>query len=243
MSDADDFVVDGRQRRARGARRSGSRTIRSPCSSTTAASSAAIHRRAQASRRTLRHPHRPAAGHRRHLGASRRDRRRFRRRSAATSSIRSNAIAPSASRGWHRSRRSTRVAAMISAFETPFSVAVVISARPIDTTEPTARRPATPILDSGAAVHVIALRAGRQVRQPTRSRRTRPASPARGSDPRSVHHHLHAGVVADRARQPGRSAGHRDHDRLSGSADTAARDVRVGIRIPGARVRGLGVSK
>lgn len=151
-------------------------------------------------------------------------------------------VAPSASPRLAPLAAVTKVAAMISAFETPFSVAVVISVRPIDTTEPTLSDRLTPILDSGAAVHVVALRAAsgsaadgiatpdllRQIADQTRGQYITIYTPA--SLPIALD------GLADRL------ASEIMIDYLV-PADTAARDVRVGIRIPGARVRGLGVSK
>jgi hypothetical protein len=135
----------------------------------------------------------------------------------------------------------TRAAEMISEFDTPFSVVVVISARPVDATEPTPSERLTPILDSGAAVHVIALRSNgaaldpgqppdllRQVADQTRGQYVTiytAASLTIALD--SLADRLATEIMIDYLVPP----------------DTAPRDARIGIRIPGARVRGLGVSK
>lgn len=135
----------------------------------------------------------------------------------------------------------TKAAEMISEFETPFSVVVVISARPVDATEPTPSERLAPILDSGAAVHVIALRAAtsstgdlppidllRQLADQTRGQYITIYTPASFS--------IALDSLADRL------ATEVMIDYLV-PADTTPHDVRIGIRIPGARVRGLGVSK
>jgi hypothetical protein len=136
----------------------------------------------------------------------------------------------------------TRVAEMLSGFATPFSVVVVISARPIDAAEPTPSDRLAPILESGAAVHVIALRPAttaptdltpasdllRQLADQTRGQYVTIYTPA--SFPIALD------TLADRL------AAEMMIDYMV-PADTAPRDVRIGIRVPGARVRGLGVSK
>jgi hypothetical protein len=136
----------------------------------------------------------------------------------------------------------TRAAEMISASEAPFSVVVVISARSVDATEPTPSDRLTPIIDSGAAVHVIALRTAvsstgdrnpppdllRQLAEQTRGQYVTIYTPT--SFPialDSLADRLATEVMIDYLVPP----------------DTEPRDVRIGIRIPGAKVRGLGVSK
>jgi hypothetical protein len=135
----------------------------------------------------------------------------------------------------------TRAAELISDFAAPFSVVVVISARTVDATEPTPSDRLAPILESGAAVHVIALRTVatttgeppstdllRQLADQTRGRYVTVYTPA--SLPIALDN------LADRL------ATEIMIDYLV-PIDSTPRDVRVGIRIPGARVTGLGVSK
>ena len=131
---------------------------------------------------------------------------------------------------------------MISAFETPFSVVVVISARPVDATEPTPSDRLTPILESGAAVHVIALRAASssaadRIATPDLLRQL--ADQTRGQ---YVTIYTSASLPIALDSLADRLATEIMIDYLV-PAESAPRDVRVGIRIPGARVRGLGVSK
>jgi hypothetical protein len=150
-------------------------------------------------------------------------------------------VLPSASERLAPLAAVTKAAEMISEFAAPFSVVVVISARAVDATEPTPSDRLAPILDSGAAVHVIALRTGptasgslpsidllRQLADQTRGRYVTIYTPA--SLPIALD------SLADRL------ATEIMIDYLV-PIDSAPRDVRVGIRIPGARVTGLGVSK
>jgi hypothetical protein len=117
----------------------------------------------------------------------------------------------------------------------------VISARAVDAAEPTPSDRLAPILESGAAVHVIALRSEpsaignppstdllRQLADQTRGRYVTVYTPA--SLPIALDN------LADRL------AAEIMIDYLV-PVDSTPRDVRVGIRIPGARVTGLGVSK
>jgi hypothetical protein len=151
-------------------------------------------------------------------------------------------LAPSASDRLAPLAAVTRAAELISAFEAPFAVVVVISARPVDAADPTPADRLTPILDSGAAVHVIALRAAtsaaaerttpsdllRQVADQTRGQYVTIYTPA--SFPIALDRladRLATEIMIDYLVPP----------------DTEPRDVRIGIRVPGATVRGLGVSK
>jgi hypothetical protein len=135
----------------------------------------------------------------------------------------------------------TKAAEMILEFETPFSVVVVISARPIDAAEPTPSDRLAPILESGAAVHVIALRAA------TNSAGDRPSADLlRQLADQTRGQYITIYTTASLAIALDGLA-----DRLATEimidylvpGDSAPADVRIGIRIPGARVRGLGVSK
>jgi hypothetical protein len=135
----------------------------------------------------------------------------------------------------------TRTAEMISAFETPFSVVVVISARAVDAAESTPADRLTPILESGAAVHVVALRAATgETGNPTPADLLRQLADQTRGQYITIYTPASLSIALDSLA-----------DRLATEimidylvpADTAPRDVRVGIRIVGARVRGLGVSK
>jgi hypothetical protein len=136
----------------------------------------------------------------------------------------------------------TKAAEMISEFDTPFAVVVVISARPIDATEATPSDRLSPILDSGASVHVIALRT-------TTSSTTDPAAPPdllRQLADQTLGQYVTIYTPASFPIALDSLA-----DRLATEImidylvppDSMPRDVRIGIRIPGAKVRGLGVSK
>jgi hypothetical protein len=134
----------------------------------------------------------------------------------------------------------TKAAEMISAFETPFSVVVVLSARPVDATEPTPSERLTPILESGAAVHVIALRTAVNAGQPTPPDLLRQLADQSRGQYVTIYTPASLSIALDSLA-----------DRLATEImidymvppQTTPRDVRIGIRIPGARVRGLGVSK
>lgn len=128
----------------------------------------------------------------------------------------------------------------ISALDTPFSAIVVITATAIDRAENGDGRRLPAILESHAVVHVVALRGG-------------PASPETGP-PADLFK-----VLADQTRGQYTAifnaasftiALDRLADRLSSemmvsvlSTPGAAGDVRVGVKKPGLRVLGLGVSK
>jgi hypothetical protein len=130
-----------------------------------------------------------------------------------------------------------RAGEMIRESESPFSVVVLVSSRPVDASDlPDAER-LSPILESGTAVHVVALRndpspdAGkfdllRTLADQTRGSYVPIYSPASLS------------VALDRLA-----------DRLSTeimigyATPSVDGNARVGIRIPGARVTGLGISK
>ncbi len=133
-----------------------------------------------------------------------------------------------------------QAARMIAETAAPFSVVVVISARTVDPSEQTATERFTPILESGAAVHVIALRdAG--------------ALPPEGAADvlRALAEQTRGRYVPIYAAASYAIALDRLADRLSTEVmidylvppDSSGVNARVGIRVPGARVTGLGVSK
>lgn len=133
----------------------------------------------------------------------------------------------------------TKVAAMIKDTETPFSAVVVIAARAVDPSEQTAAERFAPILESGAAVHVVALRvpAGDLDAGPDLLKDL--AVQSKGQ-------HVPIYTPASYAIALDRLA-----ERLSSEilidylvpVDSTPREVRVGVKIPGARVTALGVSK
>jgi hypothetical protein len=134
----------------------------------------------------------------------------------------------------------------IEATGSPFSAIVVISARPIDPAEIESSDLLTPILASRASVHVIAHRSAaaeqgeptqhdgngdvlRQVSNLTRGQYTTIYSPAS------------YGIALDRLAD--RLAPEVMIEYLVPPGAGAQGEVRVGVKIPGARVTGLGVSR
>ena len=127
----------------------------------------------------------------------------------------------------------------IRAVQPLFSAIVIISAAPLDETPDTSEEILAPIIDSGAAVHVIANRAG-----------TGPGTTSRAVTAiRSLAEQTHGEFTSIYSAASYQSALDRLADRLSTEMmveylvpnGSKPLDVRVGIRIPGARVRGLGV--
>jgi hypothetical protein len=128
----------------------------------------------------------------------------------------------------------------------PFSAIVVVSARPIDTSQPAAPGLSQTIFESGAFVSVVV-------------RRAPETAPGRGSSGRAdqdllrdLSDQTHGQYITVFSAASYSVALDRLADRLatemmiqylipSGAPGTA--DVRVGVKTPGARVRGLGVSK
>ena len=128
----------------------------------------------------------------------------------------------------------------------PFSAIVVVSARPIDTSQPAAPGLSQTIFESGAFVSVVV-------------RRAPETAPGRGSSGRAdqdllrdLSDQTHGQYITVFSAASYAVALDRLADRLatemmiqylipSGAPSTA--DVRVGVKAPGARVRGLGASK
>ena len=120
-----------------------------------------------------------------------------------------------------------------------FSAIVIVSASPLEDMPETSEEVVAPIIDSGAVVHVIANRAG-----------AAPGTSRAVSAVRSLAEQTHGEFTSIYSAASYQSALDRLADRLStemmveylvpnGSKPV---DVRVGVRIPGARVRGLGVA-
>jgi hypothetical protein len=129
----------------------------------------------------------------------------------------------------------------------PFSAIVVVSARPIDTSQPAAPGLSQTIFESGAFVNVVVRRA------PETAPSGRGSSGRADQDLlRDLSDQTHGQYITVFSAASYSVALDRLADRLatemmiqylipSGAPSTA--DVRVGVKAPGARVRGLGVSK
>lgn len=147
----------------------------------------------------------------------------------------------------------TQAAERIRSLESAFSVVIVLSMSAVDPTEQPDADRVTPIIESQAVVHVIALRPPQRPGEPGEP--GRPGGP--GGD--AIKPDLYK-VLTDQTRGqfvPIYSpvsftiALERLADQLSTEMmidylvppNTSGRDARVGIRVPGARVRGLGVSR
>ena len=119
-----------------------------------------------------------------------------------------------------------------------FSAIVIVSAAPVDASRSTMEEMASPVVDSGAAVHVIA-------------NRPAPAgAPASGQALRALAEQTHGEFTTVYSAASYQAALDRLADRMSSEmmieylvpVGSKPRDVKVGIRIAGARVRGLGVA-
>jgi hypothetical protein len=133
----------------------------------------------------------------------------------------------------------TKVATLIHETGTPFSVVVVVSARPVDPSEQTASERFTPILESGAAVHVVALRPPGLPPETEADLLKELANQTKGQHI-PIYTPASYAVALDRLAE--RLATEIMIDYLV-PGDSVVRDVRVGVKIPGARVTALGVSK
>lgn len=133
----------------------------------------------------------------------------------------------------------TNVATIIRETGTPFSAVIVVSARAVDPSEQTASERFTPILESGAAVHVVTLRPAGLPPEAGADLLKELASQTKGQ-------HIPIYTPASYAVALDRLA-----DRLATEimidylvpGGSVAREARVGVKIPGARVTALGVSK
>ena len=136
-------------------------------------------------------------------------------------------------------------AGLLAEAQPPFAVVVVLSSRPVDAADQPTTERVTPILESGAAVHVVALQAPDLTVTNERAGSTSPdllqtlAAQTRGQYV-AIYTPVSFSIALDRLA-----------DRLSTEViveylvppDSSGADARVGIRIPGARVTGLGISK
>jgi len=121
-----------------------------------------------------------------------------------------------------------------------FSAIVIVSAAPLEEVPDTSEEVLAPIIDSGAVVHVVANRAG-----------TVPGGASRAVTAiRSLAEQTHGEFTSIYSAASYQSALDRLSDRLSTEMmveylvpnGSKPIDVKVGVRIPGARVRGLGVA-
>lgn len=134
----------------------------------------------------------------------------------------------------------TETASRISALASPFSVVVVLSAGPVDPAEQPEADRLAPIVESGAAVHVIALRTPGAVTDDGRPDLLRTLADQTRGQFTPIFTPVSYGIALERLA-----------DQLSSEImidylvppDSSGENARVGIRIPGARVRGLRVSK
>jgi hypothetical protein len=130
----------------------------------------------------------------------------------------------------------------IQATGTPFSAIVIVSASAIDATRNPAKDLLTPILESGAIVHVVANRF---------SNRAIPGAPGKFADMlRALTDQTHGQYTSIFSAASYQVALDHLADRLSAEmmvefieppGSVSGVDVKMGVRIPGARVRGLGV--
>ena len=121
---------------------------------------------------------------------------------------------------------------------TLFSAIVIVSATPEDTSRGTMEEMVAPVVDSGAAVHVIA------------NRPAPVAEPAARQPLRALAAQTHGEFTTIYSAASYQSALDRLADRMSSEmmieylvpVGSKPNDVKVGIRVIGARVRGLGVA-
>jgi hypothetical protein len=119
-----------------------------------------------------------------------------------------------------------------------FSAIVIVSATPVDASRSTMEEMASPVVDSGAAVHVIANRSA-----PARA-------PASGQALRALAEQTHGEFTTVYSAASYQAALDRLADRMSSEmmieylvpVGSKPHDVKLGIRVGGARVRGLGVA-
>jgi hypothetical protein len=129
---------------------------------------------------------------------------------------------------------------MLRAIGPLFSAIVIVSAAPLGNVPDTPEEVVAPIIDSGAAVHVIANRAGASSAEPSRGMLAI----------RSLTEQTHGEFTSIYSAGSYQAALDRLADRLTTEMmveylvppGSKPIDVKVGVRIPGARVRGLGVA-
>ena len=135
-------------------------------------------------------------------------------------------------------------ARMLKESGAPFSAIVVISARPLAPTELGPADLLTPVLGSGTAVHVVARRPG--VSEPDPSAQGAPdlfrelANVSHGQYT-TIYSAASYAIALDRLAD--RLAAEMMIQYLSPPGGSAGGEVRVGVKIPGAKVTGLGVSR
>lgn len=134
----------------------------------------------------------------------------------------------------------TQAAARITALASPFSVVVVISAGAVDPLEQPESDRLAPIVESGAAVHVIALRPPGFLADTGAPDLLRTLADQTRGQFTPIYSPVSYGIALDRLADQLSSEIMIDYLVPPGSS---GENARVGIRIPGARVRGLRVSK
>ncbi len=134
----------------------------------------------------------------------------------------------------------TQAATRIAQFGSPFSVVVVISAGAVDPSEQPESDRIAPIVDSGAAVHVIALRPAGLAADGDAPDLLRALSEQTRGQFIPIFNPVSYGVALDRLADQLSTELMIDYLVPPGSSGAAAR---IGIRVPGATVRGLGVSR
>jgi hypothetical protein len=133
----------------------------------------------------------------------------------------------------------TRVAELIREAGAPFSAVVIIAARPVDPSEQAASARYGPIIDTGAAVHVVALRPPDFQPESTADLLRELAAQTRGQH---IPIYTEASFPAALDRLADRLSTEVLIDYLVPSS-SAAREVRVGVKTPGFRATALGVTR
>lgn len=133
----------------------------------------------------------------------------------------------------------TQAAAHIKELASPFSVVVVISAGAVDPAEQPEADRLAPIVESGAAVHVIALRPPAFLADDGAPDLLRTLADQTRGQFTPIYSPVSYGIALDRLADQLSSEIMIDYLVPPGSS---AENARVGVRIPGARVRGLRVS-
>lgn len=134
----------------------------------------------------------------------------------------------------------TQAASRIKNFGSSFSVVVVISASAVDPLEQPQSDRIAPIVDSGALVHVIALRPSGLALDETAPDLLKAIADQTRGQFIPIYSPVSFGVALDRLANQLSMEIMIDYLVPPGSS---GENARVGIRVPGARVRGLGVSK
>lgn len=150
------------------------------------------------------------------------------------------AIAAETSAGSHLLQGASLAARTIRATGTLFSCIVILSATPADASEGSVDEMIAPVVDSNATLHVIANRPGQTAAS---GQRANPALRALAEQSRGEFTVVYSAASYQAALD-------RLADRLSSEmmieylvpVGSKPNDVKVGVRLPGARVRGLGVA-